>query len=82
MTIGKNVKTIGIYAFYGCQDLENVYYTGSEKQWNALEIGVRNNELLNANIRYDYSIPLGDANADSVVDNLDAALILKYDAGL
>jgi hypothetical protein len=35
--------------------LETVYYEGTEEQWNAINIGGANGNLLNANIIYNYT---------------------------
>ena len=34
--------------------MTDVYYTGSESEWQAIEIGVINDDLLNATIHYNY----------------------------
>jgi len=83
--IGRSVTLIGDYAFNFCTALETVYYCGSEDRWGYIVIIKGNDPLLNANIVYNYVPPkaeLGDVNGDGYTDNLDAAVILKYDAGL
>ena len=52
--IPESVRTIGNYAFYYCIHLTDVYYVGTEEQWNDVEIGFRNDNLLNADINYHY----------------------------
>ena len=47
-----SVASIGKYTFYGCSSLADVYYSGSEKQWNKIDIGGNNDYLLNAHIHY------------------------------
>ena len=54
ITIGSGVTSIGNYAFYGCTGLKDVYYGGSQNQWNKIAIGSYNDLLLNATIHYDY----------------------------
>ena len=54
ITIPGSVTSIGKHAFNGCLSLKNVYYLGSKEQWKSIEIGYNNDELLNANITYDY----------------------------
>ena len=54
VTIGDSVTTIGEYAFYECTGLTDVYYTGTEEQWNAISIGAVNTALTNATIHYNY----------------------------
>ena len=36
ITIPKSVTSIGVEAFYGCARLANIYYKGTEEQWNAI----------------------------------------------
>ena len=55
VTISDSVTSIGEYAFYDCTSLTDVYYAGSEAQWKAISISSnRNDDLLNANIHYNY----------------------------
>ena len=52
VTIPKSVTSIEEMAFYQCEALATVYYGGTQKDWDALEknIGEENTPLLNANI--------------------------------
>ena len=52
--ISNSVKYIGEYAFYGCSSLTNVYYTGTEEQWQAITIEFGNNQFISATIHYNY----------------------------
>ena len=54
INIPDSVTDIYPEAFYGCNGLTDVYYTGSEEQWNKIEIGAYNKPLLNATIHYNY----------------------------
>lgn len=45
-TIPVSVGRIETGAFFGCSSLTDVYYAGSEDQWNAIEIDVEDNECL------------------------------------
>ena len=79
--IGKNVTTVSDYAFYGCSSLTNVYYTGSESDWNNISIGAFNDPLLGAEIVFlniDPSTEKGDINGDGSVDNKDVVLLFRY----
>lgn len=51
VTIPKSLKEIEYEAFFGCS-IEEVYYSGSEEDWNNITIGERNDELINATIYY------------------------------
>ena len=53
ITIPDSVTGIGYSAFADCSSLADVYYTGTEEQWNEIEIDEIGNEcLLNANIHF------------------------------
>ena len=57
ITIPDSVTTIGYVAFYNCSSLTDVYYYGTEKDWNSIFIDEQNDELLNATIHYNYIDP-------------------------
>ena len=54
--IPDSVTTIAYDAFYGCTLLTNVYYTGTEEQWNNIYISSSNTYLENATIVYNYKV--------------------------
>ena len=47
--IPESMTNIGYMAFSGCMSLADVYYGGSERQWNAITIDDGNDRLLQAN---------------------------------
>ncbi len=53
-TIPNSVTIIWDGAFFACTSLETVYYTGTEAEWNEIEISYDNKPLENANIVYNY----------------------------
>ena len=64
IVIPDSVTVIGDEAFIWCGALVvdtfnsgNVYYTGTSTQWDAIEIGINNNCLLNSNIHFESSGP-------------------------
>ena len=55
ITIPDSITSIEWRAFQECTGLTDVYYTGSEEQWNKIDIDESKNEpLLNATIHYNY----------------------------
>ncbi|MEE0059950.1 MAG: dockerin type I repeat-containing protein, partial [Acutalibacteraceae bacterium] len=66
-----------------CSKLSDVYYTGSEDDWNDISIGsIHNKYLTNATIHYNYSKPLaGDVTGDGAVAVDDVIYVLKYIVG-
>lgn len=53
VTIPDSVTIIGEEAFYNCTSLTDVYYGGSEADWNRISICVDNSELTSATIHYN-----------------------------
>ncbi len=56
ITIPEGVTSIGDYAFGDCSSLADVYYTGTQEQWQNIDISIDNEYLTNANIHYNYVI--------------------------
>ncbi len=54
VTIPKSVTSIGESAFYECEKLADVYYSGTEEEWNKIAIEAENEPLLNATIHFNY----------------------------
>lgn len=52
VTIPVTVTSIGNGAFYNCRNLTDVYYTGTQEQWNQIVIGSDNDFLHNATIHF------------------------------
>ncbi len=55
--IPNGVTTIGERTFYRCDKLTDVYYLGTEAQWNEISMGNYNASLLDAIIHYNYTPP-------------------------
>ncbi len=54
--IPDSVTTIGDFAFRYCESLTDVYYNGTEAQWNQISIGNYNDRLKNATVHYAETI--------------------------
>ena len=50
VTLGSGVKEIGSYAFGGDYRITDVYYNGTQKGWDAIDISYSNDYLLNATL--------------------------------
>ena len=60
VTIGSNVTSIGHQAFNYCFSISDVYYCGTEEQWNQLSIEPLNDCLTNATIHFNFTGPYDD----------------------
>ena len=56
ITIPDSVTSIGGFAFDDCTSLSDIYYTGTEAEWNKIAVYEYNDALLNATIYFN-SIP-------------------------
>ena len=66
ITIPTSVTSIGDWAFFGCDNLLDVYYSGLETQWNGLSIGVENDDLLSASVHFAPVISFDANGGDNV----------------
>lgn len=57
ITIPNSVKTIKVGAFENCTGLTDVYYNGTENEWNIIDIKSDNNSLRNATIHFNSELP-------------------------
>ena len=55
VTIGNSVTTIGYWAFACCESLKDVYYSGTQTQWQNIYIGYSNSALTGSTIHYHYN---------------------------
>ena len=56
ITIPDSVTRIGSNMFYNCTSLNDIYYTGSEAEWNEILIDSPNTPLLNATIHFNSAV--------------------------
>ena len=52
VAIPESVTSVGSYAFSGCSSLRVVHYSGTESQWNSIQIGNNNDPLIYAEKTY------------------------------
>ena len=76
VTIPVSVTSIGNSAFLYCNALRDVFYAGSEEQWNTVTVEDGNDTLLNARIHF---IAAGHTPGEHVQENLTPATCV--DAG-
>ncbi len=57
ITIPNTIISIEMFAFDGCTALSDVYYTGTQSQWNAITIDFSNTPLTSATIHYNSTMP-------------------------
>lgn len=71
ITIPNSVTTIGFEAFYGCDSLTDVYYGGTEKEWNDINIDDGNDCLMHATIHYNVFAILPTTTAEITKSETD-----------
>ncbi|MBP9988340.1 MAG: leucine-rich repeat domain-containing protein [Ruminococcus sp.] len=76
IVIPESVMVIKEYAFNKDSALTDVYYCGTEEQWNSISIESGNDELKNANIHYNYGKTSGKCgeNAEWIFDKTTDSL--------
>lgn len=81
ITIPRSVTSIADNAFYECVALTDVYYLGSETEWNAIQIGGNNTHLTSATIHYNNSGSQGsDGEPSSIYSkNLTGLALTVYE---
>lgn len=71
--LSNSVTSIITSAFENCNKLTNVYFRGTEEQWNNIKIGSNNEFLLNATIHYEWS-EVTKEYVDEKIGDIDTAL--------
>lgn len=59
----------------GCENLTDVYYSGTEEQWNQIEILDGNDNLLNATIHYNSILPASEEVSDGTISGEENATV-------
>lgn len=66
VTIPKSVEMIGEKAFSKCDSLAEIYYTGTQEEWNAISLGNDNESISVATFKYETKGP------DAVPENIQS----------
>ncbi len=91
ITIPKSITTIAKNAFSECTALTDVYYGGTEAEWNAIDINSRGNTaLINATKHFavveetytEPTIVISSANAAAGDTNVEITVALKNNPGI
>lgn len=67
--IPDSITAIEKMAFYGCSSLTDIYYTGTEEQWNKIDFDMNNHDIFRANITFNYS-PISIVASGTCGENL------------
>ncbi len=87
ITIPNGITEIGKGAFSYCGNLSDIYYSGNEDEWNAIEIGDGNTNLTSATIHYTATdaddeptatTTPGDLNGDGEVNASDLTILARH----
>ncbi|MCD8128722.1 MAG: leucine-rich repeat protein, partial [Oscillospiraceae bacterium] len=73
ITLLNAITSIGWGAFSGCTSLTDVYYSGSEAEWNEIEISSNNDYLISATIHYNSTGPEDADTSGGSSSGTDAA---------
>jgi len=80
VTIPKSVTNIGRNVFYQCQSLTDIYYAGSENEWNNIIIGNNNQALTNVTIHYNDQSYMPQENTSKTITRIPAVVNHSYGA--
>ncbi len=75
-----SLTKVEAHAFLNCNELTDVYYDGSEEEWNEISFAINNSAVTSSNIHF--AIVKGDGNGDREVTSLDVRIALQYIADL
>ena len=69
--IPNSITSIGTYAFALCDALKNIYYNGTESEWENIDIDWYNESLTNASIHYNST---GDSDTQKEISSCTISL--------
>ena len=67
VSLPAGLTSIGAQAFGECSSLTDVYFAGTEEQWNTIEIGEGNDVLDNVTIHFNSDVNVNDPVGDAAV---------------
>ncbi len=70
VTIPNSVNSIGNHAFYNCSSLTDVYYNGTQGDWNEITIGTSNSNLKDAQRHYFLYVTYIDENGEIIREDI------------
>ncbi len=53
LNIPKSLKKVGEYAFYCCEELRDIYYSGTKEDWEKIVVAEHNEWFKNANVHFE-----------------------------
>ena len=86
VTFGDGITDIFSWTFYNCVNITDIYYTGTEEEWNQISIEVGNSSLLDATVHFNYvdadepqvpTIPELKEESNYVIDESIGAIVAK-----
>ena len=80
ITIPKSVTSIDVAAFFNCSSLSIINYSGSQSDWESVEKGSNNGNLLDAYVVYYYGM-VDDEESDSTVPLIFIVPTKNYTVG-
>ena len=76
--IPDSITTIEDSAFYYCGSLTDVFYAGSEEEWERITVGSKNEDLINATIHYNYNVPSSGDDSGYIDKNKTSEIEQQY----
>lgn len=66
IVIPSTLKKILNYTFFDAELLSDVYYAGSSSEWESIDIGGSNDNLVNATLHFNYNYNNNSGNIDTI----------------
>ncbi len=79
--VPKSVKAVKYQVFEGCDSLHDVYYRGTEAEWQDVDLFKSNAANTNVAVYYEFDLETGDINGDSARNMMDALLLYAAVSG-